>query len=463
MNKLLFCLLAGLLPVSVWAQNCNCKTDFDFVVNYFENNNPAFQQLKASPEAWARYQKELASLQQETQKETDNDNCLLYMEAYVGLLKDHHSAINVNLSRKDLSTPEKIESFKASPEYLAYKKLDTDTARLIHELQQKPVASIEGLYTNGSSIYFGIREVAPGEYQGIVLRKNKFLDPGHVLLELKSQGPGRYRCTYHIGLLGFNFGHITKTLGIENGNIPEFGFSKQAGPASNNLLPYEYKALDEKTNYLRLSSFNASLINELDSFYKAILPELKAKPYLVIDLRNNGGGSERAYYNLMPLIYTNPLEVDDVQVWVSADNIRRYEEAGRDSVLIARMKAATPFSFIPQTAKNINRWKLKNPSKTPLKIAVLFNRGTASSAEGMITYCMQSKKVITLGQHSGGYIGYGDVMHTNTPCGNYDIASTTTKYKRNSRYEFTGIPPQVELPAETDWVEYARKKLEEQL
>jgi len=78
----------------------------------------------------------------------------------------------------------------------------------------------------------------------------------------------------------------------------------------------------------------------------------------------------------------------------------------------------------------------------------------------MITYCIESSKVITLGENSGGYLGYGDVMITDTPCGNFTLRTTTTRYKNNSRYKFIGIEPLIKLPACTNWIEAARKALQ---
>ena len=124
------------------------------------------------------------------------------------------------------------------------------------------------------------------------------------------------------------------------------------------------------------------------------------------------------------------------------------------------MKAAREYSFIPQVENALSEWSMVGITY-PRKVAVLYNRNTASSAENMITYCIQSSKVVTLGENSGGYLGYGDVMETHTPCGHFRLRSTTTKYKNNSRYEFIGIEPMIKLPPGSDWIEAAKKVLTE--
>jgi hypothetical protein len=62
--------------------------------------------------------------------------------------------------------------------------------------------------------------------------------------------------------------------------------------------------------------------------------------------------------------------------------------------------------------------------------------------------------------HAAGLLGYGNVMTTDTPCSMFAPGSTTTKYKNNSRYEFVGIEPMIKLPADSNWIEAARKALQ---
>ncbi len=222
--------------------------------------------------------------------------------------------------------------------------------------------------------------------------------------------------------------------------------------------PYEFRAIDSLTNYLRISSFDISLKQELNLFYKSADSLIKSKPNLIIDLRNNGGGAEVCYFDLMKYIYTKPFTVDLADIWVSPDNIKKYESDGHSEELIDRMKNATPSTFIPQTLNPVTTWESQG-TIFPKKVALIFNRKTASSAEGMILYGMQSDKVITLGENSGGFLGYGDVKSEEIPCGNYIIRNTTTKYLTKSNYEFVGISPQIKLNDDQDWINTAKKEL----
>jgi hypothetical protein len=458
------CLIILLILLSgrTLAQDCGCSSQLAAVIRYYEANNPAFQKLKGKTKSYADYLVKRNTIEKEAGRLKEEGRCIVYLDRYVALLKDHHSEIGFNLKRMDLSTAEKIDSFKKTPAYLRYRKIQIDTAKLLSVLATKKLGEIEGIYSNGGSLVFGIipKEKEPGKYLGVVLKGTRLLDPGHILLELERTKGNEYAIQYHVGLLGFNFKTILKTQVVDNGLMPSFGFSKTDTRVKEK--PYEFKVLNDSTNYLRISSFDSELTAELNVFYDSIHSAIISKPLLVIDIRNNGGGSEQSFFNLLPYIYEKPFKLDSALVWVSPDNIRRYEETGSANYtrLIERMKAAKPFSFIRLGEEPMSEWALDGGTAYPKKVALLYNKGTASSGEGMILYMQQSKKVITIGENSGGYIGYGNVMTTATPCGQYSIRSTTTQYFDHSKYEYVGIAPEYKPSKSVDWINYASKLLQ---
>lgn len=462
MNKLRLLPIVIFIPFYLSAQNCDCAAQFNFVRGYYEANNPAFQTIKRDRKSYRKYAAELHSLTRTISSETSSEHCIVWLEKYVALLKDHHSGIDLNLKRLplDFNSPAVIDSFKKTMAYRSFPRIKVDSTRLYTELQSKPSSSIEGLYTNGGSITFGVLKNKRNHYIAVVLKKSNLLDVGHILLELEdTNGPFLFKTIYNTGLLGFNFRKIYKTVEIKNGKIPIYGFSKLGFQSEEEPAAYSFKELDAQTNYLKLTSFDYSLKDKLNAFYETIDSAITAKPHLIIDLRDNGGGSEECYFELLPYIYTKPFTIDDVELWVSPENIKQYEKyQNGNPALIHRMKSAPVYSFIPQVDDPISEWKMQGRAN-PRKVSILFNRHTASAAEGMITYCRQSSKVVTLGENTGGYLGYGNVMTSDTPCGMFSLRSTTTKYKNNSRYEFVGIAPLIKLPADSDWAEAARKVL----
>ncbi len=236
--------------------------------------------------------------------------------------------------------------------------------------------------------------------------------------------------------------------------------------------PFEFRLINDSTAYLKLKSFEGSLYNQLNRFYDSIANKLAETPYLLIDIRNNGGGSEENYEALKKYIYSGPVKYENLEMWVSPGNIKRYEDAEegkrkegghsdgslqRDEIIIKMMREATLYTFLPLSMPRTDTPSVIMPY--PKKIVILMNRGTASSAEGFIIFARQSNKVILAGENSGGYLGYGDVMTIQTPCYKYllDITSFRTKL---DPYEFTGIPPHHRLKPDQDWIKEAHKLME---
>lgn len=442
--------------LKVSGQDCDCSSQFLYLKNYIESNNPAFQQIKSNLSEYKEYKKQIKKLTQLTEKEKYLERCIIYLEDYFSLLKDNHSGIDFNISRLpiDVKSQSAIDSFKLTQNYLSFEKLKVDTTSIVAQLKSKAINDIEGLYTNGGNLYLGIVSSEKDEYKGIVLRKTSLLDVGHVLMDIQKIDSVTFDFTLHYGLLAYNFQNIYKKTHINGGKIPQLGFTKLGIEQVQDKKPYEFRAVDSTSNYLRISSFNIALKQELEIFYQSIDSLIQSKPNLIIDLRDNGGGADECYLDLLKYVYTRPFTIDLAEVWVSPDNIKKYENDGHPQELINRMKNAEPLTFIPQIENPITTWETAG-TLYPQKVALIFNKKTASSAEGFILYGMQSDKVVTLGENSGGFLGYGNVKSEMIPCGKYTIRTTTTKYLKKSNYEFVGISPQLMIDDKKDWVETA--------
>ncbi len=466
-NLLAVCFASLICLPALQSQSCHCASLFEEVKGYFENNNPAFQKIKADPEALEAYMSAVNELTTEIATETSEDRCNVYFSRYINLLHDHHSSVDVLPSRLNLNLndPAVLDSFRHTESYKGFRKLPIDSTKLERQLQNKSRDAIEGIYTNGRSLLVGLIREKKGHYAAVVMTPGKLLDAGHVLFDLEANGQeDEYTCVYHFGLLGFNFQDLyIEHVRFDRGQFKKIGYFKRDLPDETQRPPFAMTALDDKTWYLRLSSFDYELKTALDSFYASIDSSLMQKPNLIIDLRDNGGGAEVCYYPLLDYLYTKPLVIDEVQVWVTPDNIAHYEaRENKDENLIERMHQAPPFTFIPQKTDALKSLTMEG-KPYPKHIAILYNSATASSAENMILYAMQSDKVVTLGENSGGFIGYGDVMTKVLSCGKYAINCTTTRYQSNAQYEFVGIPPMVDLQKEKkDWISVAKAYLDKE-
>ena len=311
------------------------------------------------------------------------------------------------------------------------------------------------------------------DYAAIILSsKTTLWTKGQVKFELKQLNDSLFEVFTSLRNHSMNY----EQLPFNNGQLQLNGWFKLNTVITNNKAMIDnelikFIILDSTTTLLSIRSFDAGLYKKLDSAYREIIPVIKKYPHLIIDVRNNGGGSDQSFTALMPLIYSDPFESDVVEYFSTPANIKAYQDyddrlkqtaSARQNVFkayIEKMKAVSPYSFLFMGNGQPVKVAYKKNDGYPEKIAVLYNRYCASSCESLLFEVMNSKKAIMVGENSGGYTGYGNVMNIQTPCGN-TLSWTTSVYREQWKYEFVGIPPQYKVPDnETNWVDYTKRLL----
>lgn len=140
---------------------------------------------------------------------------------------------------------------------------------------------------------------------------------------------------------------------------------------------------------LELPSFNMRLWKKLDSVYD-ILPRIIKYKHLIIDLRNNSGGGERMYKQLL-------------------------------RILIKRKHYHT---------------------------VLLVNRNCASATEVFIFKASKIKNVSSIGEPTSGQMAYGDIRKYITPNLKINVIIPTTVNMQFLPFEYIGLEPDELIDAE---------------
>ncbi|CAA9372667.1 MAG: hypothetical protein AVDCRST_MAG68-5640 [uncultured Gemmatimonadetes bacterium] len=228
---------------------------------------------------------------------------------------------------------------------------------------------------------------------------------------------------------------------------------------------------DDSTAVLRIPDLDWSYKPAIDSLLAANLARLLATPYLVVDVRGNGGGATSSYAGLIPLLYTRPIHQYGADIWASEGNMAMMREWIADPTLpagdreqaravLARMEAR-PNRFVPYAEGGMIR--RDRVHALPRRVAVLVDGGCKSSCEDLVIAALQSDKVTVLGtRNTGGVHDYGNVRSVWLP-GWRRLRVPTSRSRRmlaEGPLDMVGIPPQVLIPpAETDAVAFARRYL----
>jgi C-terminal processing protease CtpA/Prc len=208
-------------------------------------------------------------------------------------------------------------------------------------------------------------------------------------------------------------------------------------------------------------------LDQLMAEHKEILVKT---PHWVIDCRNNGGGSDITYRKITPYLYTNRTLHYHNKVWCTRDNAQKYAELASSNDFPWYYKLYGRYMY-RRIMRNVGKMVGKNGTVKglrgkfkpyPKRVAILINGGCASSCESFVQVAQQSKKVTLIGTNTAGISDYGNLHTLTFPCKKFTMRYPTTRTNAvdaGKGIDGVGIPPQVRLDEQTDWIEYARKYL----
>ena len=472
---LLLLALSLLARISV-AQStaCGCAQDFDFVVSYLERNLPAYRH-----DVTARNQLSYTRFKQEWRRNavqaTSERQCLPILDAYVEFFRDQHTSISgpdgPNVNPQDTAA---VARFRRSAAYQ-----DAEMVRLAKQ-QQQPLTAIEGQYQTTDSTY--VIQIQPArtkfrDYVGVlVASRTPLWAVGQVKLELKRK-PNKqgYR------VIQYQRNHaptILDDVQLVQGHLTGTSWRKVGAPAQ---LPGPesypvFRQLTAATAYLRIPSFGGQRQAQLESVYRQVKAGSLQGKNLLIDVRGNGGGSDDNVEPLLPLLLTSAFQDDLLEeYYVTPDNIARlteyYRGMQKDSgnygaaaltkirATLRWLRQAPPGQFLADPAV-AHRTFAAPPTTGPARVAILYDRGCASSCETLLFWARHSTKTLLLGENSGGYVGYGNIFTIPTPCYQFQLSSTTLRLPNQLAYEVTGVPPAIRLTPDEDWLTQAVRIVE---
>jgi C-terminal processing protease CtpA/Prc len=227
--------------------------------------------------------------------------------------------------------------------------------------------------------------------------------------------------------------------------------------------------LTDKTSLLCISSFEDPYVERIERIVSENQQAIENCENLIIDVRNNLGGTYDAYDEILPYIVTNQNRevgteflvtqtlIDGVEAWFD-------DEAGKEK---ARrwidMFKGNIGKFVNTDTSDVYVNKIQIAEHSPRQIAVLANKRTASSGEAFVLEAKQSKKAKILGVPTYGAIDYGSATPFDFGCPDYQLMMPTWRSMRLPDYPIDniGIQPDVYLDESVeDWVQFAVDYLE---
>lgn len=237
------------------------------------------------------------------------------------------------------------------------------------------------------------------------------------------------------------------------------------------LEGFYFKKLTDKTLLLRLSAFDYFHVERIEKLIDANINLLETCENLIIDVRDNGGGTDNAYEKLLPYICTNsirslgtdylvtPTLIDGLQSWL--DQTPDEEKYMSDKKMVTgwiHLFKNHMGEFVDPDSTDVYITEVEIAEHSPEQVIILANKGTASSGEAFLFRMKQSKKVKILGVPSYGALDYASQRYFEFGCTNYTLLLPTWRASRLPDYPIDniGVQPDIYLDNSVEnWVQFA--------
>lgn len=418
--RIVLALFFSLLTIVSDAQTNQYLTDLAALKSILQKTPSYKAQIKG--EKLVSYNALYTRLAADTMYISNTYNYFYNLAQLIFPLRDNHLGFYQLPNFNNFKTKESIDSFLTTKEFLSYPACKINIDSLKAELTQKPANSIEGIYHYDKFYSIGLFKSCDKEYLGVILDTDvKWWLKGQIAVHLYEYGPNLYKAIYgHPRFKNFilqgneKYKHQSLVNSYFYASYSQSIYSKQLNQVDNVDVAkppakFELKNITHDVQYLLIQTFQADNITMQEShrFYDSIKNSLKA-PYLILDLRNNEGGSgkeARKYFVLL----------------------RKFIKKGH--------------------------------------LYVLINNGTLSQAEILTLKLKKLKNVITVGETTKGMLTYGSNYgnREKLPGGKFEIYPTDMKGSvKLLQYEDYGIRPDNILNEDSNWinqvVELIRKK-----
>jgi len=316
-------------------------------------------------------------------------------------------------------------------------------------------------------------------YYGYIIESKAKAIPGFIFLKIIKEKDGSFNCDYTHENLGFRIFTQSK---FKNEDI----FLLNSYSKWNRIKNYKQGYLDSIKKFsfspkitvldadnllIKMPSFAENNIRIYDSLIKVHDIEISRTKNLIIDIRNNFGGTIKNYKPLLKYIYTNPIIhcgglklcsddlIDDLKSDIKDYYVKNDTLSIRkaDQKLTSMIANKGHFILIPPDTLISN----STIQQLPANVAIITNNNCLSAAELMILDFKQSKKVKTFGETTGGAVDNLDAIEILLPKTKYHLFIATTKRiitPEAPRYDNKGIKPDIEISDDvTDWVDFVKK------
>jgi hypothetical protein len=465
------CLLVGAVAAAQAQQrpeasHATCLEELDWVEDWASRNYSGYEDKVARRKA--AHAALLAGARSDAASATDENACNDVLRRWVAFFEDGHLSFGRPRAQAAGVTQQAPSPIDIRARFAGWPTLDVDETSALARLEAADgIDPVEGIWESADASY-RVAVLPSADDSGFVmtvLRADSiWWMPGQVKAYLAREGD-EYRTRF------FMRDHSEQRwVGTVRGNVLRFQngstWLRERPREAGDPSPAEYRAmlntrfdareLRPGTVLVNVPTFNDA--RGIDSLFAVHGKLIRGAERLILDVRGNGGGSDYNFRMLTPLLYTGPVRLISNMVLATEDNNRANAALAADTTIPEGQRRQIR-EALDRVRRAGQRWYayddrvLREPAvlRNPRSVAVIIDRGCASSCEQFVLVALQSSKTRIYGTNSAGINDYGNVREARMPNSTLTLWHPTTRTRRidvGQGIDGTGIPPHEHIPAD---------------
>ncbi|MCW5517948.1 S41 family peptidase [Muriicola sp. Z0-33] len=487
MKQILLILI--LIPLGLYSQECDCEATFNWTKKTFEENDAGYQYI-IDTKGQRAYTLHNQSFINKVKESKDTEECGQLLNEWLRFFRSGHIGLEyIGLSANNLNN---TASGEADDDLNAWETFSIDQNKFKEYLEQKSVHDYEGIWQFGG-YKIGIKKEGATYIGFIIDAKTNLWKKEQVKLKIFEQDGKTSSIFYMLNRSEVTSDNVS-LYGKNNLEIGDIRLSRiypklqdnspyrLAFNALNTRLPF-MEQINETTLYFRIPSFTGTPEKmAIDSVIEHNKEKILSTENLIIDIRNGTGGSDEGYYEILPLIYTNPIRTPSFHFYSTPLNNKRWLDFiaytgmaqefdmrfSQEEKVRLRKEYDTlsrhigEFVSFDTTAVTVRTYDQVYPF--PKQVGIIHNHRNGSTDEQFLLDAMQSKKVKLFGRTTMGALDFSNMNRVSSPCNNFRLWYTLSKSGRipNMAIDGIGIQPDYyidEQVPEYEWINFVTKIL----